>query len=366
MTGTGFDSRLAEYGLLTRQVIESHLAGREPRRWLWDLVVELPRRGGKSIRPALCLATCRAFGGRLDDALGSAAAIELLHDAFLVHDDVEDESLERRGAPTLHRTEGIPLAVNTGDAMLVAALQLLGTNRERLGPRMASAVTDEFDTMLEHTLGGQALELGWRRDGVVDLDEEAYLDLIMRKTCWYTTVNPMRVGALIGGWGAVDLDPMIRFGFFLGAAFQIRDDLLNLVGDHDEYGKEPLGDLYEAKRTLMLIHLLRAAEGDRPDPPVGLPVTRACRPHGRRGELGPRAHGAPRQHRPRTRLRGGDRRRRGRGVRGRVRRRAAVSGPPVRRGHDRFHARPRRVNTRDATATAEVPSERGRERKGWV
>ncbi len=262
MTGTGFDSRLAEYGLLTREVIESHLAGREPRRWLWDLVVELPRRGGKSIRPALCLATCRAFGGRLDDALGSAAAIELLHDAFLVHDDVEDESLERRGAPTLHRTEGIPLAVNTGDAMLVAALQLLGTNRERLGPRMAAAVTDEFDTMLEHTLGGQALELGWRRDRVVDLDEEAYLDLIMRKTCWYTTVNPMRVGALIGGWGAVDLDPMIRFGFFLGAAFQIRDDLLNLVGDHDEYGKEPLGDLYEAKRTLMLIHLLRAADGD--------------------------------------------------------------------------------------------------------
>ena len=126
---------------------------------------------------------------------------------------------------------------------------------------MASAVSDEFDTMLEHTLGGQALELGWRRDRIVDLDEEAYLDLIMRKTCWYTTVNPMRVGALIGGWGAVDLDPMIRFGFFLGAAFQIRDDLLNLVGDHDEYGKEPLGDLYEAKRTLMLIHLLRAVEG---------------------------------------------------------------------------------------------------------
>ena len=83
----------------------------------------------------------------------------------------------------------------------------------------------------------------------------------MRKTCWYTTVHPLRVGALVGSGGTTDVSPMVRFGFYLGAAFQIRDDLLNLVGDEHTYGKEILGDLYEGKRTLMLIHLLSVADG---------------------------------------------------------------------------------------------------------
>ena len=74
-----------------------------------------------------------------------------------------------------------------------------------------------------------------------------YLDLVMRKTCWYTTIHPLRVGALIGSWGVADPDPMIDFGFHLGAAFQIRDDVLNIVGDPKVYGKEILGDLIEGK-----------------------------------------------------------------------------------------------------------------------
>jgi geranylgeranyl diphosphate synthase type II len=108
---------------------------------------------------------------------------------------------------------------------------------------------------------GQATELGWRRDAVARLAPEDYLELIMHKTCWYTTVHPLRVGALIGSGGAADLRPMVRFGFYLGAAFQIQDDLLNLLGTEREYGKEIDGDLYEGKRTLPLIHLLRHARG---------------------------------------------------------------------------------------------------------
>ena len=84
----------------------------------------------------------------------------------------------------------------------------------------------------------------------------------MHKTCWYTTIHPLRVGALIGTLGRADPDPLVRFGFYLGAAFQIQDDLLNLVGDEAKYGKESCGDLYEGKRTLMVIHLLREARGD--------------------------------------------------------------------------------------------------------
>ena len=153
----------------------------------------------------------------------------------------------------------MPLAVNAGDALVLLAAAPLRDNRDRLGGRMAAAVADEFDRMARHTVEGQAIELGWRRDAAVDLTPDDYLDLIMRKTCWYTTVHPLRVGALIGSWGRADLDPLVRFGFYLGAAFQIRDDLLNLVGDEASYGKELRGDLYEGKRTLMLNHVLSAA-----------------------------------------------------------------------------------------------------------
>ncbi len=84
----------------------------------------------------------------------------------------------------------------------------------------------------------------------------------MHKTCWYTTIHPLRVGAIVGSGGTAELGPLVRFGFHFGAAFQIRDDLLNLVGDEQTYGKEILGDLYEGKRTLPLVHLLSVANGE--------------------------------------------------------------------------------------------------------
>jgi geranylgeranyl diphosphate synthase type II len=131
-----------------------------------------------------------------------------------------------------------------------------------LSSRVSRRVSEEFLAMLTRTIEGQATELGWRADNVVDLDPTDYLELISRKTCWYTTVWPLRVGALIGSSGTAPLDAMTRFGFYLGAAFQIRDDLLNLVGSEARYGKELLGDLREGKRTLMLIHLLASAAPD--------------------------------------------------------------------------------------------------------
>jgi geranylgeranyl diphosphate synthase type II len=127
---------------------------------------------------------------------------------------------------------------------------------------MADLVAQEFEEMARHTVEGQAIELAWRREGTSALTAEDYLDLILRKTCWYTTIHPMRVGALIGSWGTAHLEPLVRFGFYLGAAFQIQDDVLNLLGDEDAYGKERNGDLFEGKRTLMLIHLLDHADAD--------------------------------------------------------------------------------------------------------
>jgi geranylgeranyl diphosphate synthase type II len=252
---------LARYGAYASEAVREHLPDEEPRAELWDLVADYPSRGGKAIRPSLCLATCVAFGGELSDARPSAAAIELLHHAFLVHDDIEDSSELRRGAPTLHARVGVPLAVNAGDALAHLATRPLWDNQQQLGSRLAGLVAEEFDRMARHTVEGQAIELGWRRDAPVELTPDDYLDMIMRKTCWYTTIHPVRVGALIGSWARADLDRFVRFGFYLGAAFQIRDDVLNLLGDESRYGKETFGDLYEGKRTLMLNHVVTASTG---------------------------------------------------------------------------------------------------------
>ena len=135
-------------------------------------------------------------------------------------------------------------------------------------------VWQEFDTMAMRTLEGQAIELGWQLDNVEDLRPEDYLELIMHKTCWYTTIHPLRVGALVGSGGKADLAPLVRFGFHFGAAFQIRDDLLNLIGDERTYGKEILGDLYEGKRTLTLMHLLSDGDGRGPGAAQRLPAAR--------------------------------------------------------------------------------------------
>lgn len=250
---------LSEYGAIVRESLADYLEPRSPRRYLYDLVGDYPKRGGRMLRPSLCLATARAFGGKVDDGIHAAMALELIHNAFLVHDDVEDESLERRGKPTLPVLHGVPLSVNVGDALAVMALRVLLDSRSTLGHRLAGEVVDETERMMRESIEGQAMELGWRRDNAVDLDDEDYYSMVLRKTCSYTTIYPSRVGAMIGSRGRAKLDGFVRYGFFLGVAFQVQDDLLNLEGDHDRYGKELSGDLWEGKRTLMIIQLLRRA-----------------------------------------------------------------------------------------------------------
>lgn len=252
---------LARVGREVRRAMLDAIPDAEPHTWLYQLVRAYPARPGKAIRPALCLATCRAFGGSDGEAFPVAVAIEMLHNAFLVHDDIADGSERRRGQPTLPAAHGPDLSLNAGDALVVLANQVLRRHTRSLDPALGDLILEEFDTMAMRTLEGQATELGWRRDRVTDLSPEDYLDLILHKTCWYTTIHPLRVGALLGSAGPEALRAMVHFGFYLGAAFQIRDDLLNLTGDEGLYGKEINGDLYEAKRSLAMIHLANEARG---------------------------------------------------------------------------------------------------------
>lgn len=257
---------LREYGDATRSLLFQYLPDAEPRRYLYDLVADYPRRGGRTFRPSLCIATARAFGAPMELALRTAVSIEMIHNAMLIHDDVEDESEQRRGKPTMHVAQGVPIAINVGDFLSLLAMRPLLDNRYFLGPDISLRILEETERMARESAEGQAFELGWRRDNATGVSEADYLLMVLKKTCWLATIHPSRMGALIGSRGMLDLDRCIRFGFFLGAAFQIQDDLLNLEGDPHAYGKELAGDIREGKRTLMLIHLLEhaaPAERDR-------------------------------------------------------------------------------------------------------
>jgi geranylgeranyl diphosphate synthase type II len=255
-------SRMAAYRDRTYRALLASLPTREPRRYLYDLVSGRLSRAGKGLRPALLLATCGAFGGDVERALPSAVALELLHNAFLVHDDIEDGSLFRRDHPTLYMEHGTPIAINVGDAMNSLSIVSLTENIPILGADLAYRVFHEAHHLVLQSVEGQALELGWTRDNVFDLTEDDYLRMVLKKTCWYTCIHPCRIGALIGTGGTIDADRFNLFGFLLGAAFQIQDDILNLVGDRQVYGKEIMGDLWEGKRTLMLVHALGACTDD--------------------------------------------------------------------------------------------------------
>jgi len=259
-----FLERLIWYRQMLADILQAGIPTLEPQRHLYGLVKDFLDRSGKGLRPALCIATVRALGGRTEDALPAAAGLEMLHNAFLVHDDIEDGSDWRRGAATMHRRVGVPIAVNTGDAMNALAMRLFRKAGERLGPVTAMRIFDEVDHMVVETLEGQAMELGWVRDNDLTVGADDYLRLVLKKTAWYSFIHPMRIGALIANGNDQKLSRFDRFGYLLGLAFQITDDILNIKGNVARYGKEINGDLWEGKRTLLLTHALgNANRADR-------------------------------------------------------------------------------------------------------
>lgn len=250
-----FERELERYRKLVTRVLVDLIPSDGPP-YLYDLVSVYPRRPGKGLRAALCLATCGALGGGERQVLSSAVAVELFHNAFLIHDDIQDQSLTRRGASTLYRQHGVGIAINIGNATNLLALQCILGNRGTLGPEASWLIMKETERMMRQSLEGQAIELGWIRDNACDLKPRQYLQMCLKKTSWYSFIYPLRVGAIVSQ-GMQNSERFCKFGWYLGAAFQIQDDILNLTGNYLKYGKEIGGDLREGKRTLILIHLLR-------------------------------------------------------------------------------------------------------------
>lgn len=231
-------------------------AGRAELAEYARMLRDYPERGGKMLRGMLLVYAGLAHGARLEQLLPVAAALELFQNWALIHDDIEDASEERRGRPALHRLYGMPLALNAGDALHARMWAML------IEARASYLVLDEFVRVVDLTAQGQHLEISWMQTHRFDLTEQDYLVMCAQKAAYYTAVAPLRLGALSAG-----VEPpatYIEAGLNLGIGFQIVDDVLNLEGDPVKYGKEIAGDLWEGKRTLILLRWLsQASEPER-------------------------------------------------------------------------------------------------------
>ncbi|MCS7109532.1 MAG: polyprenyl synthetase family protein [Candidatus Micrarchaeota archaeon] len=230
---------------------------KEPDSKLKEMMLDYPLRGGKHLRSVLALETCKAFEGDPRKMKYITIALELFQHWILIHDDIEDYSEERRGKPALHHIYGMPLANNTGDALHIKMWEVLYQNRKLIGDELTFKVMDEFIKMMDRCVKGQSMELEWVHEKRWDISEEDYYKMCKGKTTGYTFITPFRLGGIVAGISESKLKPFFGIGDDIGLAFQIEDDILNLVGEKEKYGKEIAGDIYEGKRTLILLHLVK-------------------------------------------------------------------------------------------------------------
>lgn len=223
----------------------------------WNMVKDYPQRQGKYVRPALLILTAEAMGLAQEKAIKLAAAMQTSEDWMLIHDDYEDNSLERRGKPALHRIYTPELAVNAGDALHFITWKIAKDTKDILGAEKAFQIIDEFYTFLTRTAIGQSIEIKWNQEKSWNLQDEDYLFIVDGKTVSYTIAGPMRLGAIAAGTNKKQLEALYRFAKPLGRCFQIRDDLLDITSTFGGLKDQKGNDIYEGKITLMLLHLFR-------------------------------------------------------------------------------------------------------------
>lgn len=225
-------------------------------QYLYHPIERFTCAGGKRIRPLLCLLGAQAYGDNEQDALVVGCAIEHFQTAALIHDDIADESDLRRGEPCVHITHGIGPAVNCGDLELAYVFGIL-ENLENVNDATRLAIYQGLFDMTHKTIQGQALDLGWARDQRWDITPDDYFYMAAHKTAYYSCAYPLVLGGLCANASIEQLEPLWQFGILCGLAFQIQDDLLNLIGDKEAQGKDFMSDITEGKRTLVVIHALQ-------------------------------------------------------------------------------------------------------------
>lgn len=241
-----------------KQIVDRGLASVTPRNMPRDLyegsqyVLTAP---GKRVRSTLLLLCCEAAGGSVSEAIDAALAIEMLHSFTLVHDDVMDNAPSRRGRTTVHMKWDVNNAILVGDVILGLAYRTLLKSSRKNAQHIARLLTEGFVAVCE----GQSLDVEYGRRRRIK--EEDYFRMIDHKT-GKMIATATELGAVIGNGSSSHVRSLTKFGTHIGRAFQIQDDLLDVIGDETELGKSVGGDILERKKTFLLLKALELARGD--------------------------------------------------------------------------------------------------------
>ena len=237
------------------QKIEQEIAQLQfphPPKSLYDPIEYILSLGGKRIRPALVLMACNLYKEDVEDAVKPALGLEVFHNFTLLHDDLMDEADMRRNKPTVHKVWNANTAILSGDAMLIAAYQLIGeTKSESL-----KEILNLFTVTALEICGGQQYDMEF--ESRTDVTEEEYIEMIRLKTA-VLIACALKMGAIAGNASKADAEALYQYGINIGLAFQLQDDLLDVYGDTATFGKNIGGDILCNKKTFMLINALRRA-----------------------------------------------------------------------------------------------------------
>jgi len=220
---------------------------------LYEPISYILSLGGKRMRPALLLLACDLFGGDVDAAIQPALAIEVFHNFTLMHDDIMDNAPLRRGRVTVHERWNNNVGILSGDVMLVQGYKLMMQVEDRL----LRPILDIFNTTAVGVCEGQQLDMEFEERHTVSINE--YLEMIRLKTA-VVLGGALKIGALIGGAILKDAELLSSFGEHLGIAFQLQDDILDVYGDPEKFGKQVGGDIISNKKTYLLIKALELAD----------------------------------------------------------------------------------------------------------
>lgn len=240
--------------------IDNLLLGGKPPK-LYEASRHLVMAGGKRLRPYLTIKSCQASGGNAKDAVPFAAALEILHNFTLIHDDVMDHDDFRRGEPTVHRKFGEPMAILAGDLLFSKVYQsVLDFSPGYLSSDAIITALRRMTDAITLLCEGQALDISYPT--AADVTEDDYIYMIGAKTSALFKACA-EVGAIAAGASSKVIDALGRFAWNAGLAFQITDDILGLTADESTLGKPVGSDLREGKKTLIMIHGLNNADASQ-------------------------------------------------------------------------------------------------------
>ncbi|RZL52120.1 MAG: polyprenyl synthetase family protein, partial [Pedobacter sp.] len=220
----------------------------EPIRYIMSL-------GGKRIRPVMVLMATELFTTDTNKALDVALAIETFHNFTLVHDDIMDNAPLRRGKITVHEKWGVNNAILSGDVMMVESNKHLS----KVDILVLKPVLDTFNATAQGVCEGQQLDMEFEQRDDVSIPE--YIEMIRLKTA-VLLGGAMKLGAIVGGANTVDADLLYSFGENLGIAFQLQDDILDVYGNPEKFGKQVGGDIISNKKTFLHLKTLELAQSD--------------------------------------------------------------------------------------------------------